>query len=71
MSIIPFRPKSPPRDSAREVIIAAMEVISRFIEEGGDEDGNCDLEAFVRALREEMYRERFQLRFDFDSDHAS
>jgi hypothetical protein len=71
MTVLPFRPKSPPSDSGMEVIIAVLEVTSRFIEEGGDEDGNCDLEAFVSMLREEMYREHSQFRFNFDPDQAS
>jgi hypothetical protein len=73
MTVLPFRPKSPARDTNTEVIVAALEVITRFITEGGNEDGDSDLEAFVKALREEMYHNEngFQFRFNFDPDQAS
>jgi hypothetical protein len=71
MSILQFPTQSKPPFCDTEVITAVIEVLYRFLAEGGDEDGNNDLEAFVKALREEMNRERFQFRFDFDPDHAS
>ena len=76
MSILQFPTQLKPPSCDTEVLVAALEIVMRFIDEGGDEEGDSDTEAFVRALREEIrtsraIREKLQLRFNFGPDRVA